>query len=86
MPLIDLHSDYRECGICVNDRAWEKRKGIQVRKKFKLCECENSNKFLNAINFHKDDVLSRRVDFKQHVLKSTQNGQCINELNATCNA
>ena len=100
MPL-DLHSDYRKCVICGNERAWEKRKGKLVREKFRLCEFESSNKFLNAMNFHKDDVLSRCADlscpedvyaadlychvscFKQYVFKSTQNNQCINEMNAT---
>ena len=56
MPL-DPHSDYRECVLCGNDRAWEKRVGKQVREKFS--EFESSNKFLNAINLHEDDVLRR---------------------------
>ena len=59
MPLIDLHSDYQECVICGNDTAWEKSKGKQVREKLRLCACESSNKFLNAINFHKDAILNR---------------------------
>ena len=54
-------------------------------KKIRLCECECSNRFLNAAHFHKDDVLSRCAYFKQYVLKSTQNKQCIDEMNATCN-
>ena len=58
-PSTPTDSNYIDCAC---DRVWVTQKGTQVREKFRLCKAESSQKFMHALQYHKDDVYVRCAD------------------------
>lgn len=63
-PSTNNDPDYLNCVICGSDRVWLKRKGTQMRNKFRICSAETAKQFLEAMWERKDDVFVRCADLK----------------------
>lgn len=61
-PSPPVKSLYTKCVICACERVWLKKKGVREREKFRLCKNGSAQKFLDAMNYHKDDVYVRCAD------------------------